>query len=189
MKIGIYSGSFNPIHIGHLALANYICEFEGIDEVWFMVSPQNPFKEKGELLDDELRYQLVQESIAGYPRFKASRFEFQLPQPSYTIHTLRELSRSYPQHQFQLIIGADNWEVFPKWRESEQLLKEYEVMVYPRKGHEINPTTLPKGVRRVDSPIMEISSTFIRQAMRDGKDVRFFLPANVYDKLKACVRF
>ena len=122
MNIGIFSGSFNPVHIGHLALANYLCEYEGLDQVWFMVSPRNPLKEADELMDDSLRLKLVQLAVEGYPKFRASDFEFRLPRPSYTVHTLDELRRAYPQHVFHLIIGSDNWLLFPRWRESERIL-------------------------------------------------------------------
>ena len=132
MNIGIFSGSFNPVHIGHLALANYLCEYEGLDQVWFMVSPRNPLKEVDELMDDSLRLKLVQLAVEGYPKFWASDFEFRLPRPSYTVHTLDELRRAYPQHVFHLIIGSDNWLLFPRWRESERILATTPLIVYPR---------------------------------------------------------
>lgn len=183
-KIGIYSGSFNPVHIGHLALANYLCEFEGVDEVWFLVTPHNPLKEQGELLDDELRLRLVQLAVEGYPRFRASDFEFHLPRPSYSIHTLEALRRSYPETEFTLIIGSDNWLCFDRWFEAMRIVSEFGLLIYPRPGFEVDETMLPPHVRMVHAPCIEVSSTFVRQALRQGKDVRFFLPAKVYDEVK-----
>lgn len=185
LKTGIFSGSFNPIHIGHLALANYLCEFEGLDEVWFMVSPQNPLKEQAGLLPDELRLELVQLAIDGYPRFRASDFEFHLPRPSYTVHTLDKLKLTYPERDFCLIIGSDNWIVFNQWRESERILAENELLIYPRPGFPVDASSLPANVRLASSPVFEISSTFIRQALKEGKDVRYFLHPAVYERLKS----
>lgn len=177
-KIGIYSGSFNPIHIGHLALANWICEYADIDEVWFLVSPQNPFKRFQNLMEDRLRFQMVQAAINGFPKFKASDFEFQLPKPSYTINTLQALEKSYPGNEFHLIIGADNWIKFPMWKDAEKIIAKHPILIYPRKGF---PVTIPKNVNAhlVEAPEIEISSTFIREALQEGKDIRFFLPENV----------
>lgn len=182
-KIGIYSGSFNPVHIGHLALANYLCEFEGVDEVWFLVTPHNPLKEQGELMDDEQRLRLVQLAVEGYPRFRASDFEFHLPRPSYSIHTLEALRRSYPETEFTLIIGSDNWLCFDRWFEAKRIVSEFGLLIYPRPGFEVDETMLPPHVRMVHAPCIEVSSTFVRQALRQGKDVRFFLPAKVYDEV------
>ena len=182
-KIGIYSGSFNPVHIGHLALANYLCEFEGVDEVWFLVTPHNPLKEQGELMDDGLRLRLVQLAVEGYPRFRASDFEFHLPRPSYSIHTLEALRRSYPETEFTLIIGSDNWLCFDRWFEAKRIVSEFGLLIYPRPGFEVDETMLPPHVRMVHAPCIEVSSTFVRQALRQGKDVRFFLPAKVYDEV------
>lgn len=184
MNIGIFGGSFNPIHIGHLALANYLCEYGEIDEVWFLVSPHNPLKERGDLWPDELRLQLVQKAIDGYEKFRASDFEFHLPRPSYMVNTLRALREGYPEHEFTLIIGSDNWEVFPRWYKYEELLAENNLLIYPRPNHPVTIDSLPKNVRLVETPLLEISSTFIRQALSKKKDVRYFLPENVYHHLK-----
>ncbi|WP_293713789.1 nicotinate (nicotinamide) nucleotide adenylyltransferase [uncultured Parabacteroides sp.] len=176
LKTGIFSGSFNPVHIGHLALANWLCEFAGLDELWFLITPHNPLKDREELMDDQLRYELVEAAIAGYPKFRASNFEFSLPQPTYTIDTLRALDRTYPDREFHFIMGADNWAFIKRWKESEVLISSYPILIYPRKGYEIIlPANFPD-IRAVEAPLMEISSTFIRQSLRDGKDVRFFLP-------------
>ena len=176
LNTGIFSGSFNPVHIGHLALANWLCEFAGLDEVWFVITPHNPLKDRSNLMDDRLRYELVEASIAGYPKFKASDFEFSLPQPTYTIDTLRALEKTYPDRQFHFIMGADNWAFIKRWKESDQLISNYPILVYPRKGYEIQiPSDIPS-IRKVDAPLMEISSTFIRESLKAGKAVRFFLP-------------
>lgn len=184
MNIGIFSGSFNPVHIGHLALANYLCEYEGLDEVWFMVTPHNPLKEEGELMDDKLRLELVQLAIADYPKFRASDFEFHLPRPSYTVHTLDKLKKAYPEHLFHLIVGSDNWLLFSRWYESERILAENPIIVYPRPGYPVNADSLPKHVKLASSPVFEISSTFIRRALSEGKNIRYFLHPAVYARLK-----
>ena len=147
VKTGIFSGSFNPIHIGHLALANYLCEYEGLDEVWFMVSPQNPLKTQSVLWNDELRLQLVKLAIEGYPHFKASDFEFHLPRPSYSVNTLEKLRETYPERNFYFIIGADNWTRFDRWYQSERIIKENQILIYPRSGSLINENLLPSTVR------------------------------------------
>lgn len=185
MKIGLFSGSFNPIHIGHLALANYLCEYESLDEVWFMVSPHNPLKSEEQLMDDEFRLELVKLAIDGYCKFRASDFEFHLPRPSYTVNTLDEFKRSYPEYTFHLIIGSDNWALFPRWYESERILAENRIIVYPRPGYPVDTATLPENVMLTSSPIFEISSTFIREALNEGKNICYFLHPAVYARLKA----
>ena len=183
MNVGLFCGSFNPIHVGHLALANYLCEYEGLDEVWFVVSPRNPFKLHDELMDDAFRLRLVRLAIAGYPRFVASDFEFHLPRPSYTIHTLDGLRALYPEHVFHLIIGSDNWPQFPHWRAAERILSEYHVIIYPRPGYPVGTEPFPPHVRLARSPLFEISATFVRDALKQGKDVRYFLHPEVYKVL------
>lgn len=184
MEIGIFSGSFNPIHIGHLALANYLCEFEGLDQVWFLVTPRNPFKVGQELLPDDFRLELVSLAIEGYPKFRVSDLEFHLPRPSYTIHTLQRLRELYPSDRFHLIIGSDNWLSFPRWYESEKILAENQILVYPRPGYPVEDGEALRGrVRVTSSPILDISATFIRQSMKEGKDVRYFLHPRVYERL------
>lgn len=127
-------------------------------------------------MDDRLRYELVEASIAGYPKFRASDFEFSLPQPAYTIDTLRALEQAYPDRRFHFIMGADNWAFIKRWKEPEALISNYPILIYPRKGYEIDLPANQPGIRAVDAPLMEISSTFIRRSLKDGKDVRFFLP-------------
>ena len=181
LKVGIFSGSFNPIHIGHLALANYLCEFNGLDEVWFVVTPQNPCKTRGQLLDDELRLRMVQKAIHHYPKFKASDFEFHLPRPSYSINTLKALQVAYPDYIFYFIIGADNWDSISSWKNYSLLMNNYNLLIYPRKDYAIHIPKEYPNIHAVNAPIIEISSTFIRNAIRDGKDMRFFLPTGVYE--------
>lgn len=175
-KTGIYSGSFNPVHIGHLALANWLCEFTELDELWFLITPHNPLKTKDELMDDQLRLELVKKAIAGYPKFQASDFEFSLPQPTYTVNTLRALEKSYPDREFYFIMGADNWKYITRWVEYETILSNYPIFIYPRKGFDVEIPERYPHIKLVEAPLIEISSSFIRQAYEAGKDVRFFLP-------------
>lgn len=185
MKIGIFSGSFNPIHIGHMVLANFITEFTDIDEVWFLVTPQNPLKEDTFLLDEDIRFEMTKEALANFPKLKASDFEFSLPKPSYTVHTLEALSKAYPENSFSLIIGADNWESFDRWRDFEGILEQYRIYVYPRLGYRISISKkLKDSVEALNSPIIEISSTFIREGLTKGKDMQAFLPESVYLYIK-----
>ena len=178
---GIFGGTFNPIHIGHLALANYLCEYSGLDELWLVVSPQNPFKKDMQLLDDNVRLEMVQAAVEDYPKMRASDIEFRLPRPSYMITTLRCLSEMYPERKFSLVIGADNWASFPRWKSSDEILRDFNIIIYPRPGYEIDSFALPSKVKLVDTPLMEISSTFIRQSISEGKDVRYFVHPKVYE--------
>ena len=182
-SIGIFGGSFNPIHIGHLALANYLCEYGDLSEVWFMVSPQNPLKKNTKLWDDELRLELVHLAIKDYPKFKICDIEFHLPRPSYTINTLNALKAKYPDKEFTLIIGADNWQLFPHWRSADEIISQYKVLIYPRPGFMVNAEELPSTIRLVNTPQLEISSTFIRESLEAGKDVRYFLHPKVWERI------
>lgn len=188
LKTGIFSGSFNPIHIGHLALANYLCEYEGLDELWFMVTPRNPLKVHTGLWDEELRLKLVQLATEDYPHFRASDFEFHLPRPSYSVHTLEKLRKAYPEREFYFIIGSDNWLNFDRWYKSDCIIRENRILIYPRPGFPIGAkeeSLLPKHVRFVRSPVFDISSTFIRKALEKGKDLRYFLHPKVWEYINA----
>jgi nicotinate-nucleotide adenylyltransferase len=181
-KVGVFSGSFNPVHIGHLALANWISEYEDLDEIRFLVTPLSPLKDKVELIDYGLRFNMVKEAIAGYPKFKVSDFECSLPLPSYTIDTLRALQKSEPNSLFHLIIGADSWATIHQWKDAQALMNEFPILIYPRMNYEQPiPSHLPH-IRKIEAPLFEISSSMIRSAIREGKDIRFFLPEAVREK-------
>ena len=183
-KTGIFGGSYNPIHIGHLALANYLCEYGDLDEVWFMVSPQNPFKaHSSDLWDDQLRLELVRLAVEEYPKFHASDFEFHLPRPSYMVNTLEKLREAHPDREFTLVIGADNWASFPRWKDADIIMAHHPLIIYPRPGYEIDESTLPANIRLVNTPLLEVSSTFIRESLKQGKDVRYFLHPKVWEKI------
>ncbi len=182
IKTGIFPGSFNPVHIGHLALANYIAEYEGYDEIWFLITPQNPTKGEEDLIPQEMRLELVEQSIAGYEKFKTCTIEWELPRPVYTVNTLQKLRIAYPERVFELIIGADNWRTFHRWKDYQIILKNFQVLVYPRKGlDKVNYNHY--NVRYCEAPMIEISSSFIRKSLKEGKDIRFFLPDGVYEKI------
>ncbi|MEI6123963.1 MAG: nicotinate (nicotinamide) nucleotide adenylyltransferase [Bacteroidota bacterium] len=179
-KTGLYFGSFNPIHIGHLAIANYMLEFTDLDEICFVVSPQNPLKSKDSLLANRHRYAMVQRAIEDFYRFQVSNVEFKLSLPSYTINTLAVLSEKYPHKKFALILGADNLSNFKKWKNWEMILQHYPLYVYPRPCGDGGALREHEAVTWVDAPMMEISSSFIRKAIQMKKDVRFFLPEKVH---------
>ena len=185
-KIGLFFGSFNPIHIGHLILANYILENSDMDELWFVVSPQNPFKEKKSLLKDHNRLDMVQLAIKNYPKMKASNVEFSLPQPSYTIDTLTYLHEKYPDYSFALIMGEDNLDGLTKWKNSETLIKNHQIIVYPRsfEGEKKDNEYLQhENISLIQAPVIEISATQIRNMIKEGKNARPMLPPEVFEYL------
>lgn len=181
-QVGIFSGSFNPIHVGHLILANYIKEFTCIDEVWLVVTPHNPLKEVGDLLKDEVRLSMAKVAVEQYPDIKVSDIEFEMPKPSYTINTLDKLSLENPNCEFTLIIGGDNWNDFHRWKDYQKLLQNYKVIIYPRANEDIHiEEQYSESVELVSAPLVEISSTFIRKSIKDNRDMRAFVPSGVYD--------
>jgi len=183
MKIGIFPGSFNPVHIGHLALANYIAECSDYDEIWFLITPQNPLKRKSDLIDQDLRLAWLEKAISDYPKFKVCTIEWTMPQPTYTINTLQRLRIMFPDYIFELIVGSDNWETIHRWKDYQVILKNFKTWIYPRLGTGKIIFNHPNVNMVKGAPKMEISSTFIRKAIRRGKDVRFFLPAGIYEDI------
>ena len=177
-KVGIFGGSFNPIHTGHIALAKSLCEKAALDEVWFMVSPMNPFKKTAtDLLDDHLRLEMVEKALEGEPRLKACDYEFYLPKPSYTWHTLQAMSKDYPDIKFTLLIGGDNWAAFDKWFHHDDILAHYPIVVYPRQGSVIGD--VPKGVTIVSTPLLNISSTEIRRHIAHKESIHGLVPEQI----------
>ncbi len=187
MKTGLYFGSFNPIHIGHMAIANYLIEFTNLQQIWFVVSPHNPLKEKTSLLNDYQRLEMVHRAINDDPRFRASDIEFSMPKPSYTIDTLTYLKEKYPHKEFSLIMGSDNLYYIHKWKNFTELIKDYKIIVYPRPGYPMDREKLQvlidykEQFEEVNAPLMEISSSFIRNAIKAGKNISHFLPENVFN--------
>lgn len=183
MKIGLYFGTFNPIHIGHLAIANHMAEFSGLDQIWLVVTPHNPLKKKSTLLDDHHRLQMVFLATEDYPKLKPSDVEFKLPQPSYTVNTLAHLQEKFPQHEFSLIMGEDNLNSLQKWKNYEVILENHDVYVYPRISEYLPDEQFKNHskIHKIDAPVMEISSTFIRNCIKEAKNIRPLLPAKVWE--------
>ncbi|PTX60652.1 nicotinate-nucleotide adenylyltransferase [Kordia periserrulae] len=182
MKIGLYFGTFNPIHIGHLAIANHLAEYSDLDAIWMVVTPHNPFKKKSSLLANHHRYEMVMIATEDYPKIKPSKVEFDLPQPNYTVNTLAHLQEKYPKHEFCLIMGEDNLKSLHKWKNYEVILANHDVYVYPRISEgtvEHQFVNHPK-IHHVSAPIMEISSTFIRNAIKEQKNIKPLLPKDVW---------
>ena len=179
-KIGLFFGSFNPIHNGHLMIAGYMTEYSDMKEVWFVISPQNPLKEKVSMLPDYHRLALVNVAIEDDARFKSCDIEFKLSQPSYTINTLTYLHEKYPQKEFCLIMGADNLESLNKWKKYEQILEGYSIYIYPRPGSDGGNFKDHIKVKWTEAPLLEISSSFVRSAIKEKKNMNYFLPDKVY---------
>jgi len=183
MKIGIFPGSFNPVHIGHLAIANYVVEYSEFDEIWFLITPQNPLKKKDDLIDQNLRLTWLEKSICNFPKFKVCTVEWEMPQPTYTINTLQRLRVMYPENTFELVIGSDNWETIHRWKDYQVILKNFKTSIYPRLGTGKIIFNHPNVQMIKGAPKIELSSTFIRKAIKKGKDVRFFLPLGIYEDI------
>ncbi|PVX46003.1 nicotinate-nucleotide adenylyltransferase [Flavobacterium sp. 103] len=183
MKIGLYFGTFNPIHIGHLIIANHMAEHADLDQVWMVVTPHNPLKKKATLLDDYHRLQMVYLATEDFPKIKPSDIEFKLSQPNYTVNTLAHLQEKYPDHEFSLIMGEDNLKSLHKWKNYEVILEHHDIYVYPRISAENENLTFknhPK-IHLIDAPVVEISSTDIRHNIKKSKNVQPLLPHKVWD--------
>ena len=189
-RIGLYFGSFNPVHIGHIAIAGYMTEFAGLDQVWFVVSPHNPLKKKETLLADHHRFYMTQLAIGDNDRLKASDIEFKLPVPSYTIDTLTYLKEKNPKNEFCLVMGEDNLYTLHKWKNADELIRKYPIYVYPRPDSSkpispiLNQILAEADIHEVKAPLMEISGTFIRDGIKNGKDMSYFLPPAVWKYIK-----
>ena len=187
MKIGLYFGTFNPIHIGHLIIANHLAEHSDLQQIWMVVTPHNPFKEKNSLLDDYMRLHLVNLATENYPKIKASDIEFKLPQPNYTVNTLAHLKEQFPQHEFAIIMGEDNLNSLHKWKNFSYILQNHAIYIYPRitvDSEESNPivaTHAQAKIHKIDAPIVEISSTFIRNGIKNKKNICPLLSEKVWE--------
>ncbi|OQP61673.1 nicotinate (nicotinamide) nucleotide adenylyltransferase [Niastella populi] len=184
MKVGLYFGSFNPIHHGHLIIANYMLQNSDLDQIWLVVSPQNPFKQSASLLSAYNRFNLVQLAVEAEPKLKASDIEFKLPQPSYTVNTLAYLQEKYPTHQFAIIMGSDSFENLAKWKNYEFILHHYPIFVYRRPGHDVVNNFKEGTITILDAPLLQISATHIRNCIRQGKSIRYLVPDKVLEEIQ-----
>lgn len=183
MKVGLYFGTFNPIHVGHLIIANHLVENSGLDQVWMVITPHNPLKKKKGLLPDYHRLQMVHLATQGYDKIIPNDIEFKLPQPNYTVHTLAHLKEKFPKYEFALIMGEDNLKSLPKWKNYETILNDYELFVYPRISQDDIEEELlhHQGIHRIAAPVIELSSTFIRENIKEGKNIRPMLDDKVWE--------
>jgi nicotinate-nucleotide adenylyltransferase len=183
MKIGLYFGTFNPIHVGHMIIANHMAEHSDLNQIWMVVTPHNPLKQKSTLLDDYHRLHLVNLATEEYPKIKASDIEFKLPQPNYTVNTLAHLKDKYPQHEFSLIMGEDNLNSLHKWKNYEFIIEHHEIYVYPRlnSGAIDEQFVTNSKIHRLGAPVIELSSTFIRECIKNKKNIRPLLPEKVWE--------
>lgn len=182
--IGIFGGSFNPVHNGHIELARRLLTLAGLDEVWFVVSPQNPFKRNEKLLDDALRLEMVRLALADEPRMAASDCEFRLPRPSYMWHTLQSLAKNYPGREFVLLIGADNWARFDQWYAAREIVANHRIVVYPREGTPLNPALFPPNVTLADTGLIPGSSTEVRRRIACGQPIDGLVPPVVAEFIR-----
>jgi len=182
-KTGLFFGSFNPIHLGHLMIASYMIEFTDIDDVWFIISPHNPLKKKSTLLPDVNRLYMVNVAVEDEPKFNASNVEFHMPRPSYTIDTLTYLQERYPTHDFVLLAGSDIFPTFHKWKNYEQLFSLYKFYIFPRPFTKTHPFENHPSITQMKAPLIEISSSFIRNGIKAGKNMQYFLPRKVWEYL------
>ncbi|MCD4793653.1 MAG: nicotinate-nucleotide adenylyltransferase [Bacteroidales bacterium] len=183
-KTGLFFGSFNPVHNGHMIIANYILEYTDLEQIFFVVSPQNPFKKRANLLEDYHRLVLVEEAVGDSTKYYACDIEFKMPKPSYTIDTLTYLKERYPKKEFSLIMGSDNLKSFHKWKNSNQIIENHMLYIYPRPGFDDSKFKEVGNITLVNAPLMEISSTFIRNAVKEKKDVRYFMPERAWNYMK-----
>mgnify|MGYP006305938191 CR=1 FL=1 len=182
---GLFFGSFNPVHIGHLAIANYMIEFTDIHELWFVVSPHNPLKKEKGLIESSHRLTMLKIAIQGKEKYKVSDYELKLPRPSYTYHTLKKMTDDFPERKFILIIGADNIDVFDSWKNYREIMEQYQIYVYPRKDSKNSEFYNHRNIKEIDAPLIEISSTFIRNNMIKNKDLSFFTNPGVFQYINS----
>lgn len=186
-KIGVLGGSFNPVHVGHILLADYLVQFSTLDEVWLMLSPLNPLKvhDGNNMVSDSLRLDMLEIACSGHAGIIPCAIELTMPRPSYSIDSLGLLSSRYPECEFHLIIGSDNWNIFDRWRDWQTIIRRFRPIVYPRPGYPVDSASVPEHVTLTEAPVFDISSTFLRKAIAEGHDMELFLPSGVWEYIKS----